>query len=535
MPLTFDNRFIRELPGETASSGSSRKVLGACYSPALPVQPSDPKLLAYAQEVADLLGITESEISSEWFLDAFSGRKLLEPMQPFAMCYGGHQFGHWAGQLGDGRAINLGEVINRDGQRWMLQLKGAGPTAYSRNADGFAVLRSSVREFLCSEAMHHLGVPTTRALSLVGTGDLVVRDMFYDGRPRREPGAIVCRVAPTFVRFGNFEIFAARQDIPNLRRLIEYVIRTDFPELVQGKEHVDSAIIVQWFREVCRRSAVMVVHWMRVGFVHGVMNTDNMSILGLTIDYGPYGWLEDYDPTWTPNTTDAEGRRYCYGQQPQIAYWNLAQLANAIYACVEDKESLEGAMELYVQTMQTQWQETMLAKLGLLRWTSAEDSLIESMFELLRAVETDMTWFYRLLGTWPVAQAYRNDPEQRSKSALQHFHEAYYRPEQCDGVYVKRLVDWLDRYDQRVMEDHTDPSKRQATMELANPLYVLRNYLAQEAIDRAQEHGDPSEIMRLLEVLRNPYKEQIGMQRYAQKRPEWARNRPGCSMLSCSS
>ncbi|MFN5101852.1 MAG: protein adenylyltransferase SelO family protein, partial [Planctomycetota bacterium] len=351
----------------------------------------------------------------------------------------------------------------------------------------------------------------------------------------REPGAIVCRVAPTFVRFGNFEIFAARQDIPNLRRLIEYVIRTDFPELVRGQEHVDSAIIVQWFREVCRRSAVMVVHWMRVGFVHGVMNTDNMSILGLTIDYGPYGWLEDYDPTWTPNTTDAEGRRYCYGQQPQIAYWNLAQLANAIYACVEDKESLEGAMELYIQTMQSQWQETMLAKLGLLRWTSAEDSLIESMFELLRAAETDMTWFYRLLGTWPVAQAHRNDPEQRSKSALKHFHEAYYRPEQCDGVYVKRLVDWLDRYDQRVMEDHTDPSKRRATMELANPLYVLRNYLAQEAIDRAQEHGDPSDIMRLLEVLRNPYKEQLGMQRYAQKRPEWARNRPGCSMLSCSS
>ncbi|MFN6304061.1 MAG: protein adenylyltransferase SelO [Planctomycetota bacterium] len=535
MPLNFDNRFVRELPGETATVGSSRKVLGACYSPAMPVVPSDPKLLAYATEVAELIGVTESEIQSDWFLDAFSGRKLHDSMQPFAMCYGGHQFGHWAGQLGDGRAINLGEVINRNSQRWMLQLTGAGPTAYSRNADGFAVLRSSVREFLCSEAMHHLGVPTTRALSLVATGDLVVRDMFYDGRPRREPGAIVCRVAPSFVRFGNFEIFAARQDILNLRRLIEYVIRTDFPELLDGKQQIDSQVIVEWFREVCRRTAVMIVHWMRVGFVHGVMNTDNMSILGLTIDYGPYGWLEDYDPTWTPNTTDAEGRRYCYGQQPQIAYWNLAQLANAIYACVDDKEALEGAMEVYVQTMQSQWQATMLAKLGLSRWTQAEDSLIESLFELLRAVETDMTWFYRLLGTWPVKFSDPKDPEQRSKFALKHFQESYYRPEQCDAAYMTRLIAWLDRYDRRVLEDHADATQRQATMELANPLYVLRNYLAQEAIDRAQEHGDPSDIMRLLDVLRNPYTEQKGMERYAQKRPEWARNRPGCSMLSCSS
>ena len=192
-------------------------------------------------------------------------------------------------------------------------------------------------------------------------------------------------------------------------------------------------------------------------------------------------------------------------------------------------------MEVYVQTMQSQWQATMLSKLGLSRWTQAEDSLIESLFELLRAVETDMTWFYRLLGTWPVKLSDPKDPEQRSKFALKHFQEAYYRPEQCDAAYMTRLIAWLDRYDRRVLEDHADATHRQATMELANPLYVLRNYLAQEAIDRAQEHGDPSDIMRLLDVLRNPYTEQKGMERYAQKRPEWARNRPGCSMLSCSS
>lgn len=540
MPLKFDNRFVRLLPGENTaqidgSAQLSRKVLNACYSNTRPVKPSDPKLLAHASEVAELIGLSPSEVHSQWFLDAFSGRKLLADMEPFAMCYGGHQFGHWAGQLGDGRAINLGEVVNPVGQRWMLQLKGAGPTPYSRNADGFAVLRSSVREFLCSEAMHHLGVPTTRALSLIGTGDLVVRDMFYDGRPRREPGAIVCRVAPTFVRFGNFEIFSSRQDLKILKQLIDHVIRTDFPELADGKQEIDSEIIVTWFREICRRTAVMIVHWMRVGFVHGVMNTDNMSILGLTIDYGPYGWLEDYDPTWTPNTTDAQGRRYCYGQQPQIAYWNLAQLANSIGPCVDDKESLEEAMSVYVDTIQEHWQNTMLAKLGLQRWTQTEDALLESLFELLRSIETDMTWFYRLLATWPIGHQPTEDQTDRKAAALVHFHESFYRPEQCDNDYAARLNAWLNRYDQRVLQDHHDASHRQANMDRTNPLYVLRNYLAQEAIDLAQEQGDPGLIMELLDVLRNPYQVQPGKVRFAKKRPEWARNRPGCSMLSCSS
>ena len=540
MPLKFDNRFVRTLAGENTPSvqesiQTSRKVLGACYSFAPPTKPSDPKLIAHASEVAQLIGLSPSEVHSQWFLDAFSGRDLLPSMEPFAMCYGGHQFGHWAGQLGDGRAINLGEVINPSGERWMLQLKGAGPTPYSRNADGFAVLRSSVREFLCSEAMHHLGVPTTRALSLISTGDLVVRDMFYDGRPRREPGAIVCRVAPTFVRFGNFEIFSSRQDLQNLRQLIDYVIRTDFPELADSHSQVDSDLIVSWFREICRRTAVMIVHWMRVGFVHGVMNTDNMSILGLTIDYGPYGWLEDYDPTWTPNTTDAQGRRYCYGQQPQIAYWNLAQLANAIYPCVQDKELLEEAMSVYVDTMQSQWQKTMLGKLGLKQWTQAEDSLLESLFELLRSIETDMTWFYRLLGTWPIDHEPLQDDLANKTAAMAHFGEAFYRPEQSDNPYASKLIAWLERYRQRVLEDHQDPRHRQALMEQTNPLYVLRNYLAQEAIDQAQEQGNPSLIMELLDVLRDPYKQQTGKERFAKKRPEWARNRPGCSMLSCSS
>ncbi|MFM8728871.1 MAG: protein adenylyltransferase SelO family protein, partial [Planctomycetaceae bacterium] len=239
--------------------------------------------------------------------------------------------------------INLGEMQGPDGRWWMWQLKGAGPTPYSRTADGLAVLRSSVREYLCSEAMHFLGVPTTRALSLTGTGELVTRDMFYDGNPRREPGAVVCRVAPTFLRFGNFQLPAARRDIELLRQLVDYCLQADFGITAAPTDELREA----WFRDICVRTADLLVHWMRVGFVHGVMNTDNMSVLGLTIDYGPYGWLENFDPEWTPNTTDAAGRRYCFGQQPQIALWNLLQFANALVPLFPDTKPLQSGIDAY--------------------------------------------------------------------------------------------------------------------------------------------------------------------------------------------
>jgi uncharacterized protein YdiU (UPF0061 family) len=528
--ITFDNRFVRELPGDPVQDPRSRQVLAACYSRVAPVKPSEPRLLAFSSEVAQLLDFELDFVNSDAFVRAFSGHTLLPGMDPFAMCYGGHQFGHWAGQLGDGRAINLGELVNARAERWMLQLKGAGPTPYSRQADGFAVLRSSVREFLCSEAMYHLGVPTTRALSLITTGDQVVRDMFYDGRPRRERGAVVCRVAPTFVRFGNFEIFAARRDIENLRRLIEYVIRTDFSHL--GEPTPDT--IGAWFEEVCRRTATMIVHWMRVGFVHGVMNTDNMSILGQTIDYGPYGWLEDYDPNWTPNTTDAQGRRYCYGQQPQIAYWNLGQLANAIYPVLQNDDWIARGMEAYVQNLQNQWNATMAAKLGLDHWSEDDSEIVDALFDVLRSAEIDMTWFYRLLAEYPIASAAQSSSETIEVDPINHFAYAFYRwDEQADSAR-EGLSRWLERYRSRVVsEGVTDPLRRER-MNRVNPKYVLRNYLAQQAIDAA-ENGDASEIERLLDVLRRPYDEQLEYQRYAEKRPEWARHRPGCSMLSCSS
>ncbi|HVJ37063.1 MAG TPA: YdiU family protein, partial [Stenotrophomonas sp.] len=315
----FDNRFLQQLPGDPEAGPRVREVLGAAWSAVAPTPVRAPRLLGYSREVAAALGLEPDEVAEPGFAQVFAGNALWPGMQTYAANYGGHQFGHWAGQLGDGRAIGLGEVIGGDGTRHELQLKGAGRTPYSRGADGRAVLRSSLREFICSEAMHHLGVPTTRALCLVGSGESVVRDMFYDGHPRAEPGALVCRVAPSFLRFGSFELPASRGDLALLRQLADFTQARDYPELIGTAAARDA----EWFGQICERTAEMVAQWMRVGFVHGVTNTDNMSILGLTIDYGPYGWLEDYDPEWTPNTTDAGGRRYRFGAQPQVAYWNL--------------------------------------------------------------------------------------------------------------------------------------------------------------------------------------------------------------------
>ncbi len=522
--LTFDNRFTCELPADSDETNRPRNVLGACFTRVRPKTFADPKLVGYAAAVAELLGLPGEVCRSPEFAQVFGGNRVLAGMDPFAMCYGGHQFGHWAGQLGDGRAINLGELANPAGERWILQLKGAGPTPYSRFADGFAVLRSSVREFLCSEAMHHLGVPTTRALSLVTTGELVDRDMFYDGNVKAEPGAIVCRVARSFIRFGNLEICAARGDVELLRKLADYTIRNNFPHLGPPSPEV----YLEWFREVCRTTCDMIVHWMRVGFVHGVMNTDNMSILGETIDYGPYGWLEDYDPDWTPNTTDAHGRRYRFGSQPDVAGWNLGRLANALIPLVGEVEALQEAMAVYAQTY-TDGSRTMMAqKLGLRAYEpETDDALVRELLDVLQLTETDMTIFYRQLATLPVDGDAAGD-------RLSPLLDAYYVPSQLIPDVRARIGAWIDAYRARVRRDGTRDEERRAHMNAVNPRFVLRNYLAQLAIDKA-EQGDGSMIAELLEVLRRPYDEQPDKAELAAKRPDWARERPGCSMLSCSS
>jgi uncharacterized protein YdiU (UPF0061 family) len=526
--LRFDNRFTRMLPADPVTENSRRQVFNACYSRVAPVRPVAPQLVAYSREAAALIDLDAAACTSPLFTRVFSGDLVLPGMDPHAACYGGHQFGNWAGQLGDGRAINLGEAVNRRDEHWTLQLKGAGPTPYSRRADGLAVMRSSLREFLCSEAMHHLGVPTTRALSLILTGERVERDMFYDGRVEEEPGAVVCRVAPSFLRFGNYELHAARGELDVLRRLADFTIRTLFPHLGEPSP----AVYGQWFAEVCRTTAELMVHWLRVGFVHGVMNTDNLSILGLTIDYGPYGWLEDYDPYWTPNTTDASGRRYCYGRQPSIAHWNLAQLANALHPLIGDPAPLEQALTDYSRRFEEGWQAAMVAKLGLKAFAADTDTaLVQDLLGLLAEVETDMTLFYRHLAEIPAGTA---DDQPAPEILAAPLMVALYRPEQATAAYLEHLGSWLDRYRARLRRDGLDDRERQQRMHTVNPRYVLRNYLAQLAIDDISA-GNFSLTHELLDVLRRPYDEQPGRERFAEKRPEWARHRPGCSMLSCSS
>lgn len=520
MALTFDNRFVHDLPGDTDSSSRRRQVLGACWSSVQPTPVAAPKLLAHSKEVAEQLGLTEADIAQPWFAEVFGGNALLPGMEPYAACYGGHQFGNWAGQLGDGRAISLGEVVNSSGERLELQLKGAGPTPYSRSADGRAVLRSSIREFLCSEAMHHLGVPTTRALSLVTTGEPVVRDMFYNGNAREEPGAIVCRVAPSFIRFGNFEILTARDDLSLLERLVDFTITRDFP-------HIDgdaTARRTAWFTEVCERTARMIVHWMRVGFVHGVMNTDNMSILGLTIDYGPYGWLDNFDTTWTPNTTDANGRRYRYGQQPAIAYWNLIRLAEAIIPLFPDDSALQNGLEQYRSVYALEYDAMNRARFGLLDRHDVDEELMREAFGFLQSAEMDYTRFFRALAH--VSSDVGGRLEQQLGDV---FYNEERRLEHSEAINL-----WLARWLERVEAQPETAQQRLVRMNAVNPKYVLRNYLAQQAIDKA-EMGDASMVHLLLDVMRRPYDEQPEREEFAARRPEWARDRAGCSMLSCSS
>ncbi len=525
----FDNRFCSRLAADPSDVNRPRQVPGAAFSRVVPTPTGAPEVIALADEVVDLLGIDPSDTTSDSFRDLVTGNAVAPGMDPFAMRYGGHQFGNWAGQLGDGRAINLGEMVTPDGSRQTLQLKGAGRTPYSRSADGLAVLRSSIREFLCSEAMHHLGVPTTRALSLALTGDQVMRDLLYDGHPALEPGAVVCRVAPTFIRFGNFELPASLGELDGLRAITEFTIREYFADLVPESGEIDADTVVAFYRRVVESTADLIVHWQRVGFVHGVMNTDNLSILGLTIDYGPYGWLEDYDPDWTPNTTDRHGRRYRFGNQPGIGQWNLAQLGNALHPLVGEADPLQEAIDAYVDRFRNGYGDMVRAKLGLQTWDVDDDeSLAIELFDLLRMVETDMTILFRRLAD------VRLDDTAETEARFAPLVDAFYDPDTVGDDVRNRWHRWLDNYAARTRSEGTGDGLRAETMNAANPIYVMRNWLAQEAID-ASTAGDHSKVAELLDVMRDPYTERPGLEHYASKRPDWARTRVGCSMLSCSS
>jgi uncharacterized protein YdiU (UPF0061 family) len=511
--IAFRKEFISTFPGDQTGNSQPRQTPGVLYSKAHPTPVKKPTLLAWSQELAQELGLTIPE--NETDLGVLSGNTVTESMYPYAACYAGHQFGHWAGQLGDGRAITLGELETSKGN-FELQLKGAGPTAYSRRADGRAVLRSSVREYLMSEAMHYLGVPTTRALSLVATGEPVMRDMFYDGNAGYEPGAIVMRVAPSFLRFGNFEMLAARKETELLQQLTDWTIDHFYPH-IKGENK-----LLDWFAEVVDRTAALMTEWMRVGFVHGVMNTDNMSALGLTIDYGPYSFLDNYDPAFTPNTTDLPGRRYAFGNQPSVAYWNLGCLAGAIAPLLESEEELVAILKRYETIFPERYHAMMARKLGLETVNEETLTLVSKLETLLATLQPDMTIFFQLLIDVP---AFEN-----VETALAHFQESLYR-ELSDNESIL-LFDFLQNYHSLFTKNQRSAEDSFAIMRLANPRFILRNYLLHQAIEEMQEGKD--DLFRSLQsALKDPYAKTAGQ--FFQRRPDWATEKAGCSMLSCSS
>ncbi|WP_438977100.1 protein adenylyltransferase SelO [Polaribacter sp.] len=518
MILNIKDNFTKELPSDPILENSRRQVIEAVFSYVNPKKTKDPKVIHTSIKMANELGLSADDLTSEFFKDIVTGNKIYPNTKPYAMCYAGHQFGQWAGQLGDGRAINLFEVEHNN-KNWKVQLKGAGETPYSRSADGLAVLRSSIREYICAEAMFHLGVPTTRSLSLSLTGDQVLRDVMYNGNPAYEKGAIVSRISPSFLRFGNFEIFAARNDVKNLKILTDYTIRHHFSHLGNPSKET----YVNFFKEVSECTLDMIIHWQRVGFVHGVMNTDNMSILGLTIDYGPYGWLEGFDFGWTPNTTDRQNKRYRYGNQPNIGLWNLYQLANALYPLIEDAKPLEEILNQYKIDFENKSLQMMKSKLGLFNNDENDIELIHNLEDNLQLTETDMTIFFRVLSNFKEANV-----------ALKLIENAFYDVNHIAEEIKISWNNWFLKYQNRLEKENLTHLERKVKMDVVNPKYVLRNYMAQLAIDDANK-GDYKLIDELYQLLKKPYKEQPENEKWFVKRPEWARNKIGCSMLSCSS
>lgn len=482
--------------------------LGADFSS--PVQPTplkNPKLIHANAELGARLGLSKADLHSDQWRAILAGNAPLPGGAPVAAIYGGHQFGHWAGQLGDGRAILLGQLRAPDGQSWDLQLKGAGMTPYSRFADGRAVIRSSVREYLAGEALHHLGIPTTRALSLITADDEIHRETF-------ERAAVICRVAPSHVRFGNFEWFYSQNQPAQLRALADYVIRHFYPELIDAPDRYHD-----WLRQVSARSARLIAHWQAVGFCHGVMNTDNMSILGLTLDYGPYGFMDAFDAAHICNHSDHNGR-YAWHQQPGIGHWNCARLVQACSALLSDEPPqqvqraqaiLDHYAEVYSTTMRTLW----LAKFGL-RGDGAEDDaateVMNGFLALMQQNHADFTLSFRAL-----AQVSRAENSPAPRALSDHFFD------------TAALTAWLQSYQARLRAEGQDDAARAQTMNRINPRIVLRNYLAQQVIEDV-EAGNSAALTRLLDALSTPYSDDPGLDAFAQiPPPEAARISVSCS------
>jgi uncharacterized protein YdiU (UPF0061 family) len=485
--LKLDNRFAR-LPGDY-------------YSRVQPTPLPEPQLLHFNSDAAALIDLDPREAQRPEFAQIFAGSRALPDAEPLAMLYAGHQFGSWVPQLGDGRAILLGQVRNARGDSWDLQLKGAGPTPYSRFADGRAVLRSTVREYLCGEAMHCLGIPTTRALCIVTSPEPVRRETI-------ETAAVLCRMATSHVRFGNFEYFFYRNLHERLKPLADHVIAEHFPQ--------HAGDYAAWLTEIAERTARLMAQWQSVGFCHGVMNTDNMSILGLTLDYGPYGFLDAFDAHHICNHSD-EGGRYAYDEQPKIGHWNVSRLLQATLPLLSDVperavEIATGILDRYPPVYAAEMVKRWSAKLGLRETHDEDPALINRLLTILDRGKSDFTRSFRHLSRL------RSDTDAPADGA---------RDEIAD---VAAFDAWVTDYRARLRGEQSDDTKRAVHMNAVNPKFVLRNHLAQRAIEVAQS-GDGSEIELLMSLLRRPFDEHPAHEAYAAEPPASARH----IEVSCSS
>ena len=489
--LVFDNRFAR-LPG-------------VFYTRVSPTPLPDPYLVAKSDAAAARLGLAPGRFDDPDFIAALTGSTPLAGADPLAAVYSGHQFGVYVPRLGDGRALLLGEIVGPGGERWEMQLKGAGKTPYSRMGDGRAVLRSSIREFLASEAMHGLGIPTTRALAVTGSDYPVVRETV-------ETAAVVTRLAPSFVRFGSFEYFYWTEQHDALKQLADFIIDRFYPEA-----RASAQPYLALLEAVARRTARLVAQWQGIGFCHGVLNSDNMSILGLTLDYGPYGFIDGFDAGHICNHSDEHGR-YAYNMQPQIGHWNLYALGQALVPLTEDVDATKAAIDTYLDEYSRAIDEVYHAKLGLATLQPGDEALITGLIELLNANHTDWTLFWRRLATLRTDAAVPQD-------------DAAVR----DLVVDRAAFDaWAASYRARLVSEASVDAERATRMNRVNPKYVLRNHLAETAIRRARGEEGPRdfrEIARLLAILSRPYEEQPEHEAYAGAPPEWAQS----LHLSCSS
>ncbi len=459
-----------------------------------------PYLVSFNADAAALIDLDPNEAARPEFVDYFSGNRPLPGSEPIAMLYSGHQFGHYVPRLGDGRAILLGEVRNRQGEKWDLHLKGAGQTPYSRDADGRAVLRSTIREYLGGEAMHGLGIPTTRGLCVVGSDEEVLREEGV------ETGAMLVRLASSHVRFGSFEVFYYRRQYEHLAQLADYVIAEHFPHLTDTSDRYPS-----FLTEVVVRTAHLMAKWQAVGFAHGVMNTDNMSILGTTLDYGPFGFLDDYNPGFICNHSD-HGGRYAFHRQPDIGHWNLHALAQALLPLMTEDQAKE-ALAAYELALVAHYKDLMRQKLGLEEWRPEDGDLLTGLLEIMQTAHVDYANAFRVLG------GFRSDPSERNGSLR-------------DLFLDRSAFDvWATRYRERLRSEGSRDAERKQRMNRVNPKYVLRNYLVQIAITQATEKRDFTEIARLLDLLRDPFAERPDMEKYAVPPPDWGKR----LVVSCSS